>query len=96
MYVNKHPYSLQNISIVWLSLGCLVLCASILLGVMAVARPYVKNKVATSSITANVTQSTGFIVTPRAQAETISTTTPTQIPAQTYSSDSASLYPSLP
>jgi|GEM_PF-3402546 hypothetical protein len=73
-------FSIENISLVWLTLGGLVLCAGILMGAIAIGRTFLKDgsgpvAIAPSAMTA--------------QAETVSY----PVSSESYSSDSARLVP---
>jgi hypothetical protein len=73
-------FSIENIPLVWMTLGCLVLCAGILMGAIAIGRIFLKDgsgpvALAPSAMTA--------------QAETVSY----PVSSGSYSSDSASLIP---
>lgn len=75
--MKRQTFSIQQIPLVWLTLGCLVFCAAILLGVITIARPYVTDVKADVSLTSTVSPTHSIVAY-----------------TQTYSSDSASLYPS--
>jgi hypothetical protein len=74
----KQPFSIENISVVWLTIGGLVLCSGILIGLIFIGRTFLKDK--TGTVAASPTT---LIV----QAETVSPSTFSQYP----SSNSASL-----
>lgn len=74
----KTTHTLENISLVWMTTGCLALCSIILIGVIAIARPFIK--------------SNSRATTPIVQAQTITSSSSTNSTG-TNSSDSSSLYP---